>query len=88
LRKPEGKAMQTQKSERFFSIELNTKNQIKTLTLAGGGQKEAALIEGSIGAFVGAAFVEGVMLEVVGTEGTLRLDLKADEIKTKTTGGQ
>jgi hypothetical protein len=80
--------MQTQKSERCFSVELNTKNQIKTLTMNGGSHKEAALIEGSIGTFVGAAFVEGIILEVVGTMGTLRLDLKADEIKTKTNGGQ
>lgn len=80
--------MQTQTSERFFSIELNSKNQLKTLTLTGSGQKEAALIEGSIGAFVAASFTEGVILEIVGSKGTLRLDLKSDEIKTKTNGGQ
>jgi hypothetical protein len=80
--------MQTQKYERFFSIELNSKNQLKTVSMTGDSQKEAALIEGSIGNLVTATFTEGVILEVVGSKGTLRLDLKSEEIKTKTTGGQ
>lgn len=80
--------MQTPKNERFFSIELNTKNQLKTVSMTGDSQKEAALIEGSIGSFVSATFTEGVILEVVGSKGTLRLELKAAEIKTKANGGQ
>lgn len=80
--------MQTQKSERFFSIELNSKNQLRTVSMTGDNQKEAALIEGSIGSLVMATFTEGIMLEVVGSKGTLRLDLKSKEIKTKASGGQ
>ena len=75
--------MQTQeKTERFFSIELNSKHQIKNMSLTNDGQKESTLIEGTIGNLVEATFTEGIILEVTGTKGTLRLDLQAKEIKT------
>jgi hypothetical protein len=74
--------MQTQeKNERFFSVELNSKNQIKNMTLSNNGKKGSTLIEGTIGSLVEASFTEGIMLEVTGTEGVLRLDLKEQEIK-------
>jgi hypothetical protein len=79
--------MQAPNNERFFSIELNSKNQIKTISMTKDGQKEAALIEGSIGTFVEVSFNEGVILEVIGTNGTLRLDLHRDEIKTNSKNG-
>lgn len=72
--------MQTQaKNERFFSIELNSKHQIKNMTMAE-EQKENTLIEGTIGNLIEATFTEGIVLEVNGTKGTLRLDLQAKEI--------
>jgi hypothetical protein len=40
------------------------------------GQKESTLIEGTIGNLVEATFTEGVILEVTGTKGVLRLDLQ------------
>ncbi len=43
--------------------------------------KNQTLIEGTIGAFIAATFTEGIVLEVTGTKGTLRLDLKAEEIE-------
>ena len=74
--------MQTQeKTERFFSIELNSKNQINNMTLTNKGQKESTLIEGTIGNLVEASFTEGIILEVTGTKGVLRLDLQEQEIK-------
>jgi hypothetical protein len=74
--------MQTQpKTERFFSIELNSKHQIKNMTLTNDGQKNGALIEGTIGNLIEATFTEDVILEVTGTKGTLRLDIQAKEIK-------
>jgi len=77
----EKKLLQTQKTERFFSIELNSKQQIKNMSLADSNQKASSLIEGTIGNLVEATFTEGIILEVVGTKGTLRLDLQATEIK-------
>ena len=72
--------MQTQeKNERFFSIELNSKHQIKNMTMTE-EQKESTLIEGTIGNLIEATFTEGIVLEVTGTKGTLRLDLQAKEI--------
>ena len=92
----EEKRMQNQtrtKNERFFSVELNSKNQIKNFSMANGGQKESTLIEGTIGNLVEASFTEGVMLQVTGTKGVLRLDLQEQEIKktntqSKTRGGE
>ena len=76
--------MQTQqKNERFFSIELNSKQQIKSLSMAE-GQKENTLIEGSIGDLIEARFTDDVVLEVIGTKGILRLDLQAKELKANT----
>jgi hypothetical protein len=78
--------MQTQeKTERFFSIELNSKHQIKNMTLTNGGQNESALVEGNLGDLIEATFTEGIILEVKGTKGVLRLDLQAQEIKTNKT---
>jgi hypothetical protein len=75
--------MQTkEKNTRFFSIELNSKNQIKNMSITNDNQKERTLIEGTIGNLVEATFNEGIILEVTGTKGTLRLELQANEIKT------
>lgn len=73
-----------QKTERSFSIELNSQHQIKNMTLTNNGQNENTLIEGTIGNLVEATFTEGIILEVTGTKGTLRIDLQAKEIKTTT----
>lgn len=47
-------------------------------------QKENTLIEGTIGNLIEATFTEGIILEVTGTKGTIRLDLQAQEITQKT----
>ena len=80
--------MQTQeKNERFFSIELvYFKHQIKNMSMTE-GQKESTLIEGTIGNLIEAKFTEGIVLEVTGTKGTLRLDLQAKEIKVNVQNG-
>jgi hypothetical protein len=66
--------------ERVFSVELKSKNSLKNVTLAN-GSSDSVLIEGTIGELVQATFAEGVVLEVVGKNGILRLDLQEDEIK-------
>ncbi len=79
---------QSQKNERFFSIELNSKDQIKNISLTNGSQKATALIEGTIGSLTEVTFAEGLVLEVSGTKGIIRLDLQAKEINTNPlTGG-
>ena len=70
--------------ERFFSVELNSKVSLKNVTLSNGNH-ENVLVEGTIGELQRAEFTEGVVLEVVGDKGILRINLTPDEIKHKGT---
>ncbi len=76
-----------EKNQRFFSIELKSKQQIKNISMSNDKQKESTLIEGTIGNLVEASFIEGVVLEVKGTRGVLRIDLQQQEVKTGASGG-
>jgi hypothetical protein len=67
--------------ERFFSVELKSKSDLKTVTLANGSQ-DSVLVEGTIGELVQAMFVEDIILEIVGKKGILRINLKAKELKS------
>jgi hypothetical protein len=67
-------------SERFFSVELKSKAHLKNVSLTN-GSSDSALIEGTLGELVQATFAEGVILEVVGTKGTFRINLRHQEIK-------
>lgn len=72
--------------KRFFSIELKSKNDLKTVTLTN-GSKDMVLLEGSIGGLLQAMFAEGTILEIIGKRGTLRINLKESELKNQTKGG-
>ena len=67
-------------SERFFSVDLNSKAHLKNVTLTN-GSSSSALIEGTLGELVQATFAEDEILEVVGTKGTFRINLSQREIK-------
>jgi hypothetical protein len=71
-----------EENERFFSVELKSKVNLKNITLRNGGQ-ENVLVEGSIGELQRAEFSEGIILEVVGNKGVLRINLSPDDIKQK-----
>jgi hypothetical protein len=66
--------------ERFFSIELESKASLKNMTLANGSGNESVLVEGTIGKLQRAEFAEGVVLEVFGSKGVLRINLAEKEI--------
>ncbi|HLE74596.1 MAG TPA: hypothetical protein VI864_00940 [Candidatus Bathyarchaeia archaeon] len=66
--------------ERFFSIELKSKANLKNVAIANGSH-DSVLVEGSIGELVQAAFAEEIILEVIGKKGILRINLGEDEIK-------
>ena len=70
----------TGNKERVFSVELKSKRHLKNVTLTN-GTDDSVLVEGTIGKLVHATFEDGIVLEVVGKKGTLRLDLGEDEIK-------
>ncbi len=65
--------------ERTFSVELESKASLRSVNVTHGMQDDV-LIEGTIGDLVEACFTEGVVLEVVGQKGVVRLDLTPEEI--------
>jgi hypothetical protein len=69
----------TNAKERVFSIELKSKRNLKNVTLTN-GSSDGVLVEGTLGKLVRATFTEGVILEVIGENGVLRVDLGEDEI--------
>jgi hypothetical protein len=69
-------------NERFFSVELKSKTSLKNVTMTN-GSSDSVLVEGTIGELVQAAFVEDVILEVVGEKGVLRINLEEKELKRK-----
>ncbi|HLN90035.1 MAG TPA: hypothetical protein VK253_08215 [Candidatus Binatia bacterium] len=73
----------SEENERFFSVELKSKVNLKNITLTNGSQEENVLVEGSIGELQRAEFSEGIILEVVGDKGVLRINLSQDDIKLK-----
>jgi hypothetical protein len=71
-----------EENERFFSIELKSGLNLKNITLSNEVQQNV-LIEGSIGELQRAEFSEGIILEVVGDKGVLRINLALNEINQK-----
>jgi len=72
-----------QNKDRVFSVELTSKRALKNITLAN-GSSDSVLVEGTIGELVHATFAEDVILEIVGKNGVLRIDLGEDEIRKTT----
>jgi len=72
--------MKKENKERVFSVELESKNYLKNVTLTDGAN-ENVVVEGTLGNLLHASFEENIILEVAGTKGILRLDLRVDEIK-------
>ena len=77
----------TKDKERVFSVELKSKRNLKNITLTN-GSSDSVLVEGTIGELVQATFAEGIILEVIGKKGILRIDLGEDEIKKTTEQNQ
>lgn len=69
----------TNDKERIFSVELKSKRGLKNITLTN-GSTDGVYVEGTIGKLVRATFAEGIILEIIGMGGTLRIDLREDEI--------
>ena len=72
----------TNRKGRVFSVELKSKRDLKNVTLTD-GSSDNVLVEGTIGELVQATFAEGVVFEVVGKKGVLRIDLREEEITKK-----
>jgi len=71
---------ESQNQERIFSVELKSGAHLKNVNLSNGGQ-DPVFIEGSLGELEHAVFEEGVILEIVGQKGVLRINLQENEIQ-------
>jgi len=67
-------------SEHMFSIELKSKEHVKRFAMPNENGVNV-IIEGFLGELQGLSFVEGIMLEIEGANGTLKMDLKEEELK-------
>ena len=71
---------ETKKSEKHtFSIELKSKEYLKLVAMPNGA-KDNVLIEGFLGDLEAVDLVEGAMLEIRGSNGTFKMDLKEQEL--------
>lgn len=66
------------KGEHSFSIEMDSKNHLSHLSLT--EKKEGVLIKGKLGELKEINHEEGLMVEIMGDHGTLRIDLTKDEL--------
>jgi hypothetical protein len=74
--------MEEKDKERFFSVELKSKVNLKNVTVRESSQ-ENVLVEGTLGKLQHAEFADGVVLEVFGDKGVLRVNLTIDDIKKR-----
>jgi len=63
-------------NERFFCIELKSKTHLRTVAISG----EGVLMEGTLGELQHVRFAEGIVFELAGSHGIMRIDIGADEI--------
>ena len=62
-----------------FSIELKSKEFLRNIVISD-RTGETVLVEGFLGDLEEASLVEGAMLELRGSNGVLRIDLKKEEL--------
>ncbi len=63
-----------------FSIEMKSKRHVKNMSLSNESHGRV-LFEGFLGALEKLSIVEGVVLEIKGTNGILRIDLSEDDLR-------
>lgn len=66
-------------TEHSFSVELNSKDHVRLVSLD--NDRNETLIEGFLGELLELNFVEGALLEIKGSNGTLRIDLNDSDLK-------
>jgi len=69
---------QTEPKDRVFTVELNSKSDVKSLIVQNGAKH--VVVEGTIGTLKHAEFVEDTILELTGTKGVLRVDLAREDL--------
>ena len=76
----------TKEREHAFSVELKSNKYIKQVSISNSA-KDTVLIEGFLGELETFSSIEGVMLEIKGVNGTLRLEVNEDELRTWLSNG-
>lgn len=71
---------ENENGEHDFSIELNSNKYLTRLSTSS-DPKDGVLIEGTLGSLLYASFVEPEILEVKGSYGILRLNMRKSEVK-------
>ena len=79
--------MSKRTKEHAFSIELRSKEYVKHVAMSNDAE-DKVLIEGFLGELEEFSFIEGAMLEIKGINGTLRMDLKEEELRNLLQCGQ
>ena len=62
-----------------FSAVLDSKTQVKNITLTE-DKHQKVFLEANIGELKHVKFTEGLLLEIIGSEGVLRIDLPLEEL--------
>jgi len=63
---------------RGFTVELKSRGEVESVAVPNGAK--GVLIEGTLGTLKHASFLDGVVLEVAGEKGVLRVDLAREEL--------
>ncbi len=71
--------MKEKKREHSFSIEMGSKGNLSHVSVT--DESEGVLIKGKLGELVDISLEEEVMLEIIGKQGILRIDLTKEELE-------
>ena len=63
-----------------FSIELHSRDQVKRVSLPDGGG-DRFMFEGTLGKLTKLELIEDILLEIIGDNGTLRIDITREELE-------
>ncbi len=66
--------------EHTFSVEMRSKLYVKTVSISDEAQC-GVLFEGNLGELVDISFVEGDVLELIGANGVLRINLTSEQLQ-------
>lgn len=67
-------------NEHGFSVQLKSREHVTNMVMLDKGG-EAVLFEGVLGELEGLEVIEGAVLRITGTNGTLMIDLTEDELR-------
>ena len=72
---------ETNESQLSFSVELNSREHIKRVSLPN-GTGDRLMVEGGLGKLIKIELIEDILLEIKGVNGTLRVEITREELET------